>query len=54
MSDLDTFLDYCSSLKFSRQCFQWEDGESLQAANLGDGNDLGESQERDVQQGSSK
>ncbi|GAA5829596.1 hypothetical protein JCM3766R1_001233 [Sporobolomyces carnicolor] len=40
ISDLDTFLDYCSSLKFSRQCFQWEDGESLQAANLGDGNDL--------------
>ncbi|GAA6005772.1 hypothetical protein JCM11491_004003 [Sporobolomyces phaffii] len=37
--EFDTFLDYCASLKFSKQCFQWDDRGSLQAANLGDGND---------------
>ncbi|GAA5943282.1 uncharacterized protein JCM15063_000753 [Sporobolomyces koalae] len=37
---LDGFLDYCASLRFSKQCFQWVDGDSLQAANLGDGNEL--------------
>ncbi|GAA5911231.1 uncharacterized protein JCM6883_001949 [Sporobolomyces salmoneus] len=40
LDDFDTFLDYCASLRFSRQCFQWADGDSLQAANLGDGNEF--------------
>ncbi|GAA5960025.1 hypothetical protein JCM3765_006139 [Sporobolomyces pararoseus] len=40
IQDFDTFLDYCTSLRFSKQCLQWEDGDSLQAADLGDGNKL--------------
>lgn len=39
--EYEGFLDYCSSLRFSPQCFQWVDHNSLQAANLGDGNELG-------------
>ncbi|GAA5932218.1 uncharacterized protein JCM15063_001157 [Sporobolomyces koalae] len=34
----DGLLDYCSSLRFSPQCFQWYEERSQQAANLGDGN----------------
>ncbi|GAA5824574.1 hypothetical protein JCM5353_007248 [Sporobolomyces roseus] len=38
--EYEGFLDYCTSLRFSPQCFQWVDHDSLQAAHLGDGNEL--------------
>ncbi|GAA5883533.1 hypothetical protein JCM16303_005471 [Sporobolomyces ruberrimus] len=37
IQDFNVFLDYMNSLKFSRQCFQWDDGSGIQQANLGDG-----------------
>lgn len=39
--DFDGLLDYAYSIGFSPQCFNWYDSGSQQAANLGDGNEIG-------------